>query len=156
MTVRMHVERASDGTWSAWSREGAAAEMVSGTKAMLGRLTGKLPPHGALVNVEQGRLTRGGNDTLLVAGRLLSPITGNRYLTGTIVGGRLTAELRQDTLGPGGGPIAGSVDGAPLRDPARPLRDYAALGARVRQAFADSLYDPQLVDRPEWRGFFTE
>src|SRR6185436_8882382 len=35
-------------TWEAYSRPGAAREIVGGGKAILGSLFGKLPPHGAL------------------------------------------------------------------------------------------------------------
>ena len=150
MTTRVTVAQEADGRWSAWSREGAAGEMVSGPKAILGRMLGKLPPRGALLNVEGGRLAAGGAGSAgtTVTARLVSPFTGNRWLVGTMAGGRITGEMRRDSAGP----AAGTFEGVPAPD-ARPLRDYRALAGRVRQALADSLFDPHLLERPEWRGF---
>lgn len=159
LTARLAVEPDARGGWTAWSREGAAAQMVSRGKAIMGGLLGKLPPRGALLRVEGGRMVRRG-DSLLVTGRLVSPFVGNRWLEGALVRGRLAGEMRWDSAGAPAGRFDGSpamaAVGADASTPPRPLRDYVALAARVRQAFTDSLYDPALVRTSAWREFLDE
>jgi len=139
-----------DGTWEALSRPGAAREIVGGGKAALGRLLGKMPPHEALIAVEDGTAEPTA-DGLLLKGALQSPFLGRRELSGGLSGERIHAELRR-------GPdhvLAGTLDA--VRDASEaPYRDYPALAGALSAAIRQNLFDPALLERPEWRRFFEE
>jgi hypothetical protein len=149
LVVRLAVEPAGAGRWRAFSRPGAAGELVGWPRATLGRLLGKLPPRGALVRVENGTATARG-DQLLVTGRLVALSLGERTFSGVLADGRMHGELRRISGSP-----AGTFEAVPAADP-RPVRDYRALAARMRDSVAARIYDPALLDRPEWRSFFRE
>jgi hypothetical protein len=53
------------------------------------------------------------------------------------------------------GAPAGTFEAVPAADP-RPVRDYRALATRMRDSVAARIYDPALLQRPEWRSFFRE
>jgi hypothetical protein len=147
--VRLAVEPAGAGRWQAFSRPGAAGELVGWPRATLGRLLGKLPPRGALVRVENGTATpRDGQ--MMVTGRMVSLALGERTLSGVLADGRMRGELRRTSGAP-----AGTFEAVPATD-LRPVRDYPALAARMRDSVAGRIYDPRLLDRPEWRSFFRE
>jgi hypothetical protein len=148
LVVPMTFRTWADGRWEAYSRAGAAGRLVGRSQALLGGVLGKLPPHGALTRVEQGTSTPLG-DTLRIRGTFASSVLGDRYLTGTVVGGGLTAELRRDSAGP----VVATLSGVPAADTAR-VRDYPALAREIRRAFTESVYDPRLVESDAWRGFF--
>lgn len=149
LVVRLAVEPAGAGRWQAFSRRGAAGELAGWPRAALGRLLGKLPPRGALVRVENGTATpRDGQ--VMVTGRLVALSLGERTLSGVLADGRMRGELRRTTGAP-----AGTFEAVPAAD-LRPVRDYRALAARMRDSVAARIYDPALLDRPEWRSFFRE
>ncbi len=148
MAVRMHVEPTRTGGWRAASRPGAAGELLSWPRRTMARLLGKLPARGALLYLEDGTAAPHG-DSVRVRGTLESPLLGRYHLAGAVAGGRLRGVLRRDSLGP----AAGSVDAAPYPG-GRPVRDYPALGARIRRELAGGIYNPALVERPEWKAFF--
>jgi hypothetical protein len=148
LVVRLAVEPAGAG-WQAFSRPGAAGELAGWPRATLGRLLGKLPPRGALVRVENGTATaRDGQ--VMVTGRMFSFGLGERTLSGVLADGRMRGELRRTTGAP-----AGTFEAVPATD-VRPVRDYRALAARMRDSVAARIYDPALLGRPEWRSFFRE
>ncbi|HEX8693052.1 MAG TPA: S41 family peptidase [Longimicrobium sp.] len=146
--VRMTFEPGAAGRWEAFSRPGAAGELVGGVRGILARLLGKLPPRGALVRIENGTAV-GRGDTVVVRGKLASPLLGEHYLAGTVVGGRLRGELRRDTLGA----PAGTLEAVPHAG-GRPVRDYRALAAGIRRTVEERIFNPALLERPEWRAFF--
>lgn len=149
MVVRLAVEPAGTGGWQAFSRPGAAGELAGWPRATVGRLLGKLPPRGALVRVESGTATsRGGQ--VMVTGRMVALSLGERTLSGVLADGRMRGELRRTSGSP-----AGTFEAVPAAD-LRPVRDYPALAARMRSAIAAGIYDPELLNRPEWRSFFRE
>ncbi len=151
LAVRMTVESRAGGRWEAYSRPGAAREMVSWHTALVGRVLGKLPPRGALVRVDSAT-TRDDGDSTVVEGVLDTPFFGRQHFAGTVRGERLHAELRR---GGAAGRVAGSIDAVPDHTDA-PLRDYRALGAELRDTIASTVYDPQLAESRAWRGFFDE
>lgn len=148
--VRMNFEPQPDGGFRAFSRERAAGEMVSWHRALLGRLTRRLPERGSLARIDNGRLTRAGGAVEL-RGRLVSPILGNRWLRGTMQDGRFVADMHVDTTAA----RTGTIEATPATGGA-PLRDYAALGPRIERQFHDAFFDPVILREPAWRGFFAE
>lgn len=149
LVVRLAVEPAGAGRWQAFSRPGAAGELVGWPRATLGRLLGKLPPRGALVRVENGTATQR-DGQVIVTGRMVSLALGERTFSGVLADGRMRGELRRTSGAP-----AGTFEAVPATD-AGPVRDYRALAARMRDSVAARIYDPRLLDRPEWRSFFRE
>jgi carboxyl-terminal processing protease len=144
---RMTVEQTESGRWEAWSRAGAAREIVGGGKAALGRILGKMPPHEALMAVVDGTLEASGT----LKGTLESPFLGRRELVGRLGRDGIHAELRRAS----GGALAGSLDA--VRDPTdRSYRDYPALAASLVAATRENLFDPGLLERPEWQRYFQE
>ena len=135
--------------WEAWSRQGAAREMVGGGTAMLGRMLGKMPPKEALIYIGDGTVRREGSVTHLT-GMLDSPFLGRRKFVGTIENDQLRATLTHPS-----GAKAGTLDGT--RDPASgAMRDYAALAADLEAAVRADLYDPSLLTRREFVRFFAD
>src|SRR6185436_18500446 len=146
LDFRMTFEQ-REGTWEARSRPGAAREIVGGSKAALGRLLGKMPAHEALMTVEDGTT----DSTGALKGVLESPFLGRRELAGTLSEQRIHAELRR-------GPdhvLAGTLDAVPDTSEG-PYRDYPALAGALSTAIRQNLFDPALLERPEWRRFFAE
>ncbi|MFN2567315.1 MAG: S41 family peptidase, partial [Gemmatimonadaceae bacterium] len=148
VVTRMTLESRDARRWQAYSRPGALRPVLGGRRYLLARMLGKLPPHGSLAQMSGTAEWRG--EEKIVQGTLTSAL-GRFYLAGTVVRGRLVAELRRDSLGP----AAGSIGGTRAPDD-QPVRDYRTLAANIRRALADSIYDPGLLDRPEWKGFVQQ
>lgn len=136
--------------WEAWSRQGAAREMVGGGTALLGRMLGKMPPKEALIYIGEGTTRRDGA-VMHLTGTLESPFLGSRRFVGTIEEGRLRAELTRAASGA----KAGTIDGVRDSD-AGAIRDYAALAAELEAAIRTDLFDPSLLTRKEFVRFFAD
>jgi tetratricopeptide (TPR) repeat protein len=148
IAFRMTFAAAGSG-WEAWSRQGAAREMVGGGTAMLGRMLGKMPPKEAVIHIGEGTMRREGTVTHLT-GMLESPFLGRRKFVGTIDSDQLRAQLTHPS-----GAKAGTLEGA--RDSAAgAIRDYAALAADLEAAVRADLYDPSLLARREFVRFFGD
>ena len=141
---------ATPGGWEAWSRQGAAREMVGGGTALLGRMLGKMPPKEALIYIGGGTTRREGEVTHLT-GTLESPFLGRRTFTGSINAGLLRATLAHVPSGAKAGTLEGRRD-----DETAAIRDYAALGGELEQAIRAHLYDPSLLTRREFVRFFAD
>jgi hypothetical protein len=138
------------GEWEAYSRAGAAREMVGGGTAALGRLFGKMPPHEALITM-RGTTAAAGADPLRLDGTLDSPFMGKRSVTGKFRDGVVTAELRRQ----GSAEIAGTLRA--VRDSgAGPVRDYGALAAALERTITGAIFDPRLPGSAPYRKFFQE
>ena len=136
--------------WEAWSRQGAAREMVGGGVALLGRMFGKMPSKEALIHIGDGTMRREGPVTHLT-GTLESPFLGRRKFVGTIDNDRLRAELTHASSGA----KAGTLDGK--RDPGSgAIRDYTALATELEAAIRADFYDPSLLTSREFVRFFDE
>jgi carboxyl-terminal processing protease len=151
-TVRLDAERTGTHTFRAYSRRGAAAELVGGVRAFAGRALGMTPPRGALARIDDGRVSPVPQhaDSAVVTGRFASPMFGTFDFSGALAGGVLRGELHNAS-----GTLFATAYGAPGA-PGRPVRDYAVLATSIERTFAANLYDPQLVMRPEWRSFLAE
>ena len=136
--------------WEAWSRLGAAREMVGGGTALLGRMFGKMPPKEALVYIGEGTIRRDGTSTHLT-GTVDSPFLGRRRFVGTIADDRWRADLAHLPSGRRAGTMEAVRDGETA-----PIRDYVALAADVEHAIRTQLYDPSLLARREFVRFFAE
>jgi len=153
LEFRMTIEQpGADGArWEAWSRPDAAREIVGSGKAAVAQLLGKMPPHGALIAVQDGTVESSGQEAVGLEGTLESPFLGRRRLTGTLTEGRIHAELRRAS----NGDVAGTIDA--VRDGSEePYRDYRSIAAALEKAIRASLFDPRLLDRPEWKRFFEK
>jgi carboxyl-terminal processing protease len=138
------------GRWEAYSRAGAAREMVGGGTAALGRLLGKMPPHEALIYVGNGSVETHG-DSVLLAGILDSPFLGRRVLNGFLVHNRIQAELKRE----GRSEVAGTLDA--VRDTTdSALRDYAGLARELEATIRATIFDSRLTARPQYQSFFKE
>ena len=136
--------------WEAWSRQGAAREVVGGGTALLGRMLGKMPPKEALIYIGGGTTRREGELTHLT-GTLDSPFLGRRTFTGTIEAGRLRATLAHVPSGAKAGTLEGKRD-----DQTNAIRDYPALAGELETAIRAHLYDPALLTRREFVRFFAD
>lgn len=147
--IRMTFAATGD-RWEAWSRQGAAREMVGGGVALLGRMFGKMPPKEALIYIGDGTMRREGPVTRLT-GTLDSPFLGRRTLTGTIDNLQLHADLAHASSGA----KAGTMDGRPDPDSAA-IRDYAALAADLEAAIRADFYDPSQLAGRDFVRFFAD
>src|SRR6185295_3652993 len=86
LAVRMTVDIHDDHRWTAYSRPGAALEMIPWYQRVLGTLLRKLPPHNALM-VIAGE-TWGPADSVALHGVLESPFLGKRTFVGSLHSGR--------------------------------------------------------------------
>ncbi|HKE55163.1 MAG TPA: S41 family peptidase [Pyrinomonadaceae bacterium] len=136
--------------WEAYSRAGAAREMVSGSVAFLGRLSGKMPPHEALIYIGDGTAEERG-DVLTLKGSLESPFLGKRDFNGTLVNQVIHADLTRASSTT----KAGTMEFV-RSDSTQPLRDYAAIAVRLEQAIRSTLFDPALVENRDFAKFFVE
>lgn len=145
LDFRMTFEQTENGQWEACSRPGAAREIVGGGKAALGRILGKMPPHEALMAITDGTI-----EGEALKGTLESPFLGRRALAGTWSQEKLQAELRRPN-----GELAGTLDA--VRDASgERYRDYPALAASLVTSIRESLFDPALLQRPEWQRFLED
>gem|GEM_PF-395133 len=136
--------------WEAYSKEGAARELIGGGTAALGRMLGKLPPRGALIAIVDGS-SQASPEGWRMEGTLRSPFLGERRFSGLLANGRLHGELRR----PVSGTQAGTIDAVPDVS-TTPLRDYPALAADLELAIRQTLFDPSLLERPAFVRFFSE
>jgi hypothetical protein len=136
--------------WEAYSRPGAARELVGGATATLGRLFGKMPPRESLIYIGEGVAERQG-DRLHLTGALESPFLGRRTFTGSLAGGRLQAELTRVASGVKAGTLEAVRDASD-----GPLRDYPALAADLERAVRATLFDPAVFARREFQRFFAD
>lgn len=145
MTLRIDGDR-----WELYSRPGGVKSFLSWRQRVLGRLTGSLPPKGALI-YGSGQAV-GAGDSLLLRGTLESQFLGKRYLTGALRSERLRAELtsQNDTT-----VVAARVDGIPWVSRG-PVRNYPAIAASTRDTIQTLIYDPAIAARPNMRQFFDE
>lgn len=144
------VRRSTPVTWEAFTREGAARELVGAGQAALGALFGKMPPRGALIYIGGGALEVDGS-SLRLTGSLESPFLGRRDVAGVLVNDRLQGDLFR----PSTAVIAGRIEA--VRDPsAEPLRNYAALASAFEQLVRTKIFDPALPSQPAFQNFFKE
>jgi ribosomal protein L29 len=136
--------------WEAYTRPGAAREMVGGGTAILGSLLGKMPPHEALIYIRDGTGERHG-ESISLRGTLESPFLGRRDLTGVLTHQGIHADLVRSPSGV----KAGTMEA--VRDSSNePFRNYTALAAEVERAIRASIFDPALLQRRDWQRFFQE
>lgn len=136
--------------WEAYSRPGAAREMVSGGTAGIGRLFGKLPPHEALVYIGSGHAADRG-EALLLEGELESPFLGNRKFAGTLRANRIDADLTRGVSGARAGTIRAVREAGTA-----PYRDYTGLADDLEKAIRERMFNDALLARREFQEFFTE
>jgi hypothetical protein len=133
--------------WEAFTRQGAAREMVGGGTAILGRLIGNMPPHEALIYIVDGTGERQG-ESISLKGVLESPFLGRREFTGVLTHHGLQASLTRPS-----GEKAGTIEA--VRDSSdKPLRNYAALGAELERTIRARIFDPAILQRPNSQRFF--
>ena len=140
--------RIDDDRWELYSRPGGVAAFLGWRQRILGRLTGKLPPRGALIH-GTGHVVVAG-DSLLLRGTVESPFLGKRNLVGALRNDRLHADL---TWQNDSNVVAGRIQGVPWLSP-RPLRNYPAIASSTRDTIRALIYDPAIIDRPNMRQFF--
>jgi hypothetical protein len=136
--------------WEAYSRAGAAREMVSGGTAALGRLFGQMPPHEALVYIGSGTAVDRG-ETVVLEGALESPFLGNRKFTGVLAANRIDADLTRAASGTAAGTMRAVRD-----DGTAAYRDYAAVAEDLERAIREHIFNPAMLARREFQEFFTE
>lgn len=134
--------------WEMYSRAGAVHELISWRQSVLGTLTRKLPPHGALI-VAGGTSTPSG-DSVILHGTVESQLLGRRFVTGSLRSDRLRADLHWNS---DSGAVAGTLDGVPATTDA-PLRDYRAVAANARRTVTDLVFDARIPGRPNVQEFF--
>ena len=136
--------------WEAYSRSGAAREIVGGGTALLGSLLGKLPPREALIFIGDGSIAEQGN-VVQLKGALQSPFLGNREFVGRLAGGVIRADLKRSASGE----TAGTMEF--VRDNSQaPLRDYQKLYREAERTIRSSIYDPSLLTRADFVRFLEE
>ncbi len=136
--------------WEAYSRQGAARELVGGGTALLGRVLGKMPPHEALVYIGNGTAEKVG-DSVALKGALESPFLGRRDFAGVLT----TEGIRSELTRTPSGAKAGTVDA--VRDASEAaLRDYQSLGAELERAVRGGIYDPAIFEQRAASHFFDE
>ena len=142
----MHFDWTSNPGVTARSRPGALRVVVGRWRALLARLFGGDLGQGALLHLREGRLSER-NDTLFLEGRLVSPALRLRvhaHIADRRLAGTLTTEA---------GRPAGRIEGTPF-DGDLPLRDYTAIVPRMKAALEEHIYDPAVLERPEWSSFW--
>lgn len=152
LRVPLRVSADREGRWVLNSRPGAMTPLIGRWRALVGRILGKLPPHGALLT-GGGRATAAGDGTLL-RGTLSSPLLGRVYFVGVVAGGRLVGDLRRDSAGATVGRLTATPGAGDVWE--RPVQDYRARAADIRTSFAARLYDPRLLEQPAWQRFFRD
>ncbi len=143
MTLRVDGDR-----WKLYSRPGAAYQMMTWRQRVLGRLTGKLPPKGALIYGSGHAAPTG--DSLVMRGNLESPFLGKRYLKASLRGDQLRGRLawQADTNN-----SVGALTASPIVSDA-PLRDYRAVAANARDTISALVFDAAIPNRPNVQEFF--
>lgn len=137
-----------DGKVNAHSREGALADLVGGWKSFLARTFSSGYENGAFLHIDAQAL-RFGREGVQMEGTFSSPIGklrlqlqgGSDSLVGTLSASnkRLWGRMRLQRF-----------------DGAFPLRNYRSLPEAIRQMTATHIYNPSLLDRPEWREFWEK
>lgn len=150
LVVRMSVLFPAPARWDAYSRPGAAREMIPWYQSLFGGLLGKLPPHAALIALDSGT-ARASGDSIILRGMLSSPFLGHRAFLGSMHGAHIRADLRR---GSDTGAVAGMFDASP-EPSALPVRDYPEIGRNVRKAITDLVYDAALPKTASYQRFFT-
>jgi Peptidase family S41 len=136
--------------WEAYTRQGAAREMVGGGTAFLGALLGKTPPHEALIYIGDGTVEERGN-AIMLKGAIESPFLRHRDFNGILSGQTIHADLTRSSSGAKAGTMEAVRDNS-----TEPLRDYAALGAELEGTIRGSIFNPALLQRREFQRFFEE
>lgn len=136
--------------WEAYSRSGAAREIIGGGTAFLGSLLGKLPPREALVFIGDGTVEERA-DALQLKGALKSPFLGNRDFIGSLSEGKIRAELKRATSSNAAGTLEFVRD-----DSQTALRDYQKIGRETENIIRRTIYDPKLLERADFVKFFDE
>jgi len=136
--------------WEAYTRQGAAREMVGGGTAFLGRLLGKMPPHEALIYIGDGTAEERG-DAVSLKGVLESPFLGHRDFNGILTDQTIRGDLARSSSGVKAGTMEAVRDNS-----TEALRDYPALGAELERAIRASIFNPVLLQRREFSQFFDE
>jgi tetratricopeptide (TPR) repeat protein len=109
--------------WEAYTRPGAAREMVGGGTAILGHLLGKMPPREALIYIGDGARERHG-DSISLKGALESPFLGRRNFTGVLTLQAIHADLVRSSSGVKAGTMDGGESYEALKRPADAERAY--------------------------------
>ena len=128
-SVFLDFDRNGRREWTAHTRPGAIARMIGETSFLTGRLSGKLPRNGAVVNIT---VTEQDTTSMRVRGRFRSPPLGDFHFVGTLSGPALNADLYRV---PGGVPV-GKLTVLPLTTRA-PLANYADLAAKIRNRIVE-------------------
>ena len=147
LSIRMTLVLESD-HWELYSSRGGVNQLINWRQRLLGRLTGKLPPKGALI-YGSGQSMQVGDSTILRGG-LASEFLGQRYLRASLRGDRLRGTLayQSDT-----NRVGGTIDGLPVTSDS-PVRNYRAIAASTRDSISALIFDPRIPARPNILEFF--
>ena len=137
---------AADPYVTARSRAGALPVVVGRWRSLLARVFGADLGQGALLHLREGRLAER-NDSSFLDGLLVSPVFRLR-LRAHVSEQRLSGTLTSQS-----GEPAGRIEGVPF-DENLPLRDYTDLVPRMKAAVAEHIYDPAVLERPQWASFW--
>lgn len=150
LEVRMTVEIRDDRHWTAYSRPGAALQMIPWYQRILGTLLRKLPPHNALIAIAGE--TRGSADSVVLRGALESPFLGARAFVGSLHAGKIHAELR---WGSDSGAVSGWFDATPSTR-SGPLRNYRTIADEISRQIDAVVYNPALARSRDYQRFFND
>jgi len=147
LSIRMTLALEAD-HWELYSSPGGVNQLINWRQRLLGRLTGKLPPKGALI-YGSGQAKKIGDSTVLRGG-LASEFLGQRYLRASLHGNRLRGTLayQSDT-----NRVGGTVDALPVTSDS-PVRNYPAIAASTRDSITALIFDPRIPSRPNIQEFF--
>jgi hypothetical protein len=145
MTLRIDGDR-----WELYSRPGAVNAFIDWRQRLLGRLTRKLPPKGALIH-GTGTVREAG-DSLVLRGTLKSQFLGTRYVKASVRGDQLRGALSWPTDTQ---TVIGTFAGMPNATDSA-IRDYRAITASVRDSISHLVFDERITRRPNVQEFFRE
>jgi hypothetical protein len=134
-------------TFEAYSREGAAGEVIGGFKLLAAELLTHYLSRGALLHFLNGSIARKNADSASVTATFASPLGDMKFL-GTLLDSTFEGTLWN------GGREAGRVWGFRRVRP-MPLDDYPALVESVLTITEAKIYDAKQMQTPEWANFIA-
>lgn len=125
----------------AYTRKNEDRIIIGFWKSLLARTFSSTFKHGSLMHIEKAAYARDS-----VNGIIITPF-GNFYYRSKVQDGKI-----QGTLQNGKHEVVGYVSGTKGM-PKLPLRDYNALTKEVLATASSKLYDPALLQQPQWQEF---
>lgn len=148
LSLLINIEKTSDSTFTAFSRQNAMKEILGGMKQFMANLFVKQYKKGVFVRVFNGKIK---GDSL--RGIFTAPGIG-MYFNAKVENGKLIGSLGDDKLG-NNKKVNNLFTAVPYNKECIDY-NYSSLVLKIKEAFEQNIFNPHILEESQWKKFFNQ